>query len=121
MSDAPGGHDRRDSNGKNQIDTLGRIFSVLSNKNRRNILLILTEYSNAIQISKLSSQVSKHSDMPIEDLELSLSQFHLPEMERVGLVEFNRSDSTTEITETGETAVDVIEFANDSFELSERN
>lgn len=91
------------------------VFEVLSNRRRRYAIHYLQRHEEAVGLGELSETVAAwENDVPPEQISSSerkrvytaLQQFHLPKMERKGLVEYDQRGGVVEPTETTN-AVDV--------------
>jgi hypothetical protein len=86
------------------------IYETLSNRRRRYVLHYLRQRDTHVGLSDLATQIaawenSEGENKPTPDdrkhVYTALQQFHLPKMEEMGIVTYDRSDATVELTEMG--------------------
>lgn len=92
--------------------TRDEIYETLSNRRRRYVLHYLRQGDTYVEMSALATQIARwenneghRENGPAPDdrkhVYTALQQFHLPKMEEMGIVAYNRSDATVELTEMG--------------------
>jgi hypothetical protein len=89
--------------------TRDEIYETLSNRRRRYVLHYLRQRDNthvglgdiATQIATWENSAGELAPDDRKHVYTALQQFHLPKMEEMGIVAYDRSDATVELTEVG--------------------
>ncbi len=86
------------------------LFDILSNRRRRYTLQYLSSHAGTARLGPLAERIAaRENDVPIETVTsterkrvyTALQQFHLPKMDRKGIVEYDGRDGTVELTASG--------------------
>ena len=112
--------------------SVDNIFSVLSHNRRRLALQYFRQYHNPIDLDDLARRIARWeqpsttvpAEVEVEQVRTALHETHLPELEGMGFIEYqreSRSITTDEakVTAAMENAVNVIEFLYDGSESAE--
>ncbi|MFH5798971.1 ArsR family transcriptional regulator [Haladaptatus sp. CMAA 1911] len=78
--------------------TADEIFDVLSHRQRRHVLSTLLDSGDEITVSELAEMTSSKSDGDASRIEVGLHHSHLPRLEGMGIVEYDRDAETVEPT-----------------------
>ncbi|WP_231182975.1 ArsR family transcriptional regulator [Haladaptatus sp. DYF46] len=78
--------------------TADEIFDVLSHRQRRHVLSTLLDSDDEITVSELAEMTSSKSDGDASRIEVGLHHSHLPRLEGMGIVEYDRDAETVEPT-----------------------
>jgi hypothetical protein len=90
--------------------TLNERFEILKNERRRSVLKQLSGRDDTIALSSLADQIAAiENETTIEDVTSSerkrvyvaLYQFHLPKMDRMGVIDYNKDRGTVSLTQDG--------------------
>ena len=95
--------------------TRDEIYETLSNRRRRYALHYLRQRGNDVALSDLATQIaawetgtfeetdpeSKPSPDARKHVYTALQQFHLPKMEEMGIITYDRHEATVELTDMG--------------------
>jgi hypothetical protein len=101
------------------------IFEILSNRRRRYALHCLKQQNQGVALGEVSEQVAAwETDKTVRDVDTaerkrvytSLQQCHLPQMDKKGVVNFEREEGVIELGEAAED-VDVYMEVTDEYDL----
>ncbi|MEF8799479.1 MAG: hypothetical protein V5A56_00365 [Halolamina sp.] len=115
-----GGSDTEHSEGKEDV-SLGKneIFTILKNPRRRETLKYLEHNGGEADLSDLAERLAaRENDIDIKALSskqrkrlyISLYQVHLPKMDDLNVLEFDKHRGTIELTEPGEILYPYLHF-----------
>lgn len=82
---------------KRELNT-DEIFEALGHRQRRHVLDVLLSCDGATTVSELAKKTSSKTDRQVDRIETGLHHSHLPRLEGMGIVEFDRDDGTVEPT-----------------------
>ena len=89
--------------------SVDELFDVLSQTRRRTVLSILTERQSAMDVSALADEVAARetdaapatlSESTVHEIKVTLHHVHLPKLDDVELVDYDRDDRTVTTTNT---------------------
>lgn len=107
--------DSTDTVGQSEANTqlsLDERFEILKNERRRIVLQYLREETETVKLNELADQVTAiENDTDVGSITseerkrvyVGLYQFHLPKMDKMGVVEYDQDRGDISLTETGRT------------------
>lgn len=116
------------SNGS--VLTKGEIFDLLKNSRRRKILEYLREHDGSAKLDELAEHIAAdENDITVQQLSsdqrkrvyIGLYQCHLPKMDTLGVVEYDKNRGTVELQDSVSSLVPYMEGTDDGNESEERS
>ncbi|RAW45642.1 hypothetical protein DQW50_07780 [Halorubrum sp. 48-1-W] len=110
--------------------TKGEIFDLLKNSRRRKIIEYLREHGGSAKLDELAEHIAAdENDITVQQLSsdqrkrvyIGLYQCHLPKMDTLGVVEYDKNRGTVELQESVSSLVPYMEWTDDETDAGERS